>query len=54
MATNAARLYDFDLTALAPRAEQFGPTVAEMREPLLELPENPSQGLSRDFDTRAI
>ena len=27
-----------------PRAEQFGPTVAELQEPLLELPENPSQG----------
>ena len=54
LATNAAELYGFDLEALAPRAREFGPTVGELREPLTELPENPSQGLSRDFDTRAL
>lgn len=54
LAANAAALYGFDLDALAPLAAEYGPTVAELREPLTELPENPSQGLSRDFDTRAL
>jgi hypothetical protein len=54
LATNAAALYGFDLDRLADRALRFGPTVAEIREPLLEMPENPSQGLSRDFDPKAL
>jgi predicted TIM-barrel fold metal-dependent hydrolase len=54
LAVNAAELYGFDLDALAPLAEQFGPTVAEIAEPLTDLPENPSQGLSKDFDARAL
>jgi hypothetical protein len=49
LATNAAELYDFDLEALAPLAQQVGPTVAELAEPLTELPENPSQGLARGY-----
>ena len=47
LAANAAALYGFDLDALAPLAAQVGPTVAELAEPLRELPENPSQGLAR-------
>ena len=54
LAGNAADLYGFDLEALAPLATQFGPTVAELAEPLTEMPENPSQGLSKDFDARAL
>jgi predicted TIM-barrel fold metal-dependent hydrolase len=42
---NAATLYDFDIEALAPLAEQYGPTLAELRQPLLELPENPNRAL---------
>ena len=55
LAANAAELYDFDLDALAPLAPSSSarrsPSCAE---PLTELPENPSQGLCRDFDTRAL
>jgi hypothetical protein len=49
LGANAAALYGFDLDALAPLAQQVGPTVAELAEPLRELPENPSQGLSRGY-----
>jgi hypothetical protein len=38
-------MYGFDLDALAPPAEQFGPTVTELREPLTELPEQPNEAL---------
>ena len=44
---NAAALYGFDLEALAPLAEKYGPTVAELAEPLVELPENPNSALLR-------
>ena len=44
---NAAELYDFDLDALAPEAERVGPTVAEIAEPLTELPDNANQALRR-------
>ena len=44
---NAAKLYDFDLDALAPVAEQYGPTVAEIAQPLEELPENANIALIR-------
>ena len=42
---NAAKLYDFDLDALAPLAEQYGPTVEEIARPLDKLPENPNLAL---------
>ena len=44
---NAAKLYDFDLEALAPWAEKYGPTVEEIAQPLDELPENPNEPLLR-------
>ena len=44
---NAAELYGFDLEALRPAADQFGPTVAEIAEPLTELPDDPNQALRR-------
>ena len=47
LAENAAKLYDFDLDALAPLAEKYGPTVEELRRPLTELPENPNMALLR-------
>jgi predicted TIM-barrel fold metal-dependent hydrolase len=44
---NAAKLYDFDLAALKPAADKFGPTVGEVAQPLTELPENPNMALIR-------
>jgi len=45
LGANAAAFYDFDLAALQPLAARFGPTVAELDEPLTELPENPNEAL---------
>jgi predicted TIM-barrel fold metal-dependent hydrolase len=42
---NAAELYDFDVEALAPLAAEYGPTVAELEEPLTELPEGANRAL---------
>ncbi len=42
---NAAALYGFDLDALAALGNQFGPTVAEIAEPLVDLPEHPNEAL---------
>jgi predicted TIM-barrel fold metal-dependent hydrolase len=47
LAENAAALYGFDLPALAPLAERFGPTVEEIATPLRELPEHPNEALLR-------
>jgi hypothetical protein len=47
LAGNAAKIYDFDLDALRPAADKFGPTVAEIAKPLEALPENPNQALVR-------
>jgi len=44
---NAAKLYDFDMAALQPLADQYGPTVGEIAQPLTELPENPNMALIR-------
>lgn len=49
----AADLYGFDPDALAPLAARVGPTVSELAEPLLELPPNPSQGLTRGLTSTA-
>ena len=48
LAGNAADLYGFDLDALAPLAEQYGPTVAEVATPLERLPENANEALLRN------
>jgi predicted TIM-barrel fold metal-dependent hydrolase len=45
LATNAAALYDFDLSQLAALAVQHGPTVEEVSTPLERLPENPNEAL---------
>jgi predicted TIM-barrel fold metal-dependent hydrolase len=47
LAENAARLYDFDLAALAPLAAKFGPTVPEIARPLEALPAEPNEALLR-------
>jgi predicted TIM-barrel fold metal-dependent hydrolase len=47
LAGNAAKLYDFDLAALAPLAERYGPTVEEIGRPLDELPSEPNRALLR-------
>jgi len=44
---NTAELYGFDMEALRPAAEQYGPTVAEIAEPLEQLPANPNEALLR-------
>jgi predicted TIM-barrel fold metal-dependent hydrolase len=45
LATNAADLYGFDLDALAPVAAEHGPTVAEISQPVVDLPESPNEAL---------
>ena len=47
LAGNAAKLYGFDLDALAPLAAQYGPTVEELASPLTQLPEKPNAALLR-------
>ncbi len=43
----AASVYGFDLDALAPLAATFGPTVAEIAQPLEALPAEPNEALLR-------
>ena len=45
LAGNAADIYGFDLAALAPVAERFGPTVEELSTPLDRLPDHPNEAL---------
>ena len=45
LAGNAAALYGFDLDALDPFAERFGPLVSEIGQPLTTMPEEPNQAL---------
>jgi predicted TIM-barrel fold metal-dependent hydrolase len=45
LAGNAARVYGFDLDALAPLAATAGPTVEELATPLDRLPDNPNEAL---------
>jgi predicted TIM-barrel fold metal-dependent hydrolase len=47
LARSAADLYDFDLDALKPLADRYGPTVAELQQPLTELPDEPNEALLR-------
>jgi hypothetical protein len=54
LAGNAARLYGFDLDALAPLAAEFGPSVAEVAEPIDKIPEKQLQRLSDDMNPEAI
>ena len=54
LAGNAAKLYDFDLSALAPLAATIGPGVAEVATPIDAVPDKRLERLSADMDTRAI
>jgi predicted TIM-barrel fold metal-dependent hydrolase len=45
---NAAALYGFDLDALRPAADRWGPTVADVAEPLDALPEGANESLRRN------
>jgi hypothetical protein len=45
LAGNAAKLYGFDLNALAPLAQNAGPTVGEIARPLESLPDSPNEAL---------
>jgi len=54
LAGNAATLYDFDLAALAPIAAEHGPTVAEIAEPLTEMPSEPNDALKRGASGRKL
>ena len=45
---NAAKLYGFDLDALAPLVAEHGPTVEELSQPLTQLPEKPNSALRRN------
>jgi predicted TIM-barrel fold metal-dependent hydrolase len=47
LAENTASVYGFDLDALQPIADEYGPTVAELATPLTELPDNQSPAFSR-------
>ena len=52
LARTAASIYDFDLDALRPLAKQYGPTVAEIADPLTELPEEPNEALLKGVRRR--
>jgi predicted TIM-barrel fold metal-dependent hydrolase len=52
LSENAAALYDFDLDALAPLAQQVGPTVEEIAVPLDHLPDEPNEALLRSAGAR--
>jgi predicted TIM-barrel fold metal-dependent hydrolase len=52
LAENVAKLYDFDLTALAPLAAKVGPSVEEIATPLQSLPEDANQALRRGVVTQ--
>jgi predicted TIM-barrel fold metal-dependent hydrolase len=50
LAGNAAKLYDFDLAALAPLAAAHGPTVAELAEPLRQMPPDANDALLKSVE----
>ena len=54
LAGNAAGFYDFDLAAMDRLAARVGPTVAEIAEPLDEVPNKHLERLSDDMDAQAI
>ena len=53
LADTAAQLYRFNLDALAPLAQEYGPTVAEIAQPLTELPDPPNEALLKGRTRRA-
>jgi len=51
---NAAKLYGFDLDALAPLVAEHGPTVEELSHPLTELPEGANSALRRNAGEKIL
>lgn len=51
---NAAKLYDFDVAALQPLADRVGPTVADVKVPIDDVPDKEIERLSGDMDPKAI
>jgi predicted TIM-barrel fold metal-dependent hydrolase len=47
LSENAAKVYGFDLEALQPIADEYGPTVDEVATPLTVVPDNQSPAFSR-------
>ena len=47
LAGTAAELYGFDLDKLRPLAQQHGPKVSDISQPLTELPKGANQALQR-------
>lgn len=54
LAGSVATLYNVDLAALAPLAAQFGPTVNELKPPLLSLPENAHEALLKGARSESV
>jgi len=54
LSENAAKLYDFDLDALAPLAAKVGPTVAELSTPPEGNDEETLLAMSKDMDSEAL
>ena len=54
LSENVAKLYDFDLDALAPLGDKFGPTVDEIATPIDTVPEKQLARLSTDMDAKAL
>lgn len=52
LAGNAARVYHFDLDALAPLASTVGPTVSELCQRLITLPDEPNEALLKATGAR--
>lgn len=48
LSENQAKVYGFDLKALAPMGEKFGPTYKEVATPLKKLPDSPSPAFTRN------
>ncbi len=51
---NAARLYNFDLDALAPLAQKYGPTVEEIATPVEGKERGRGELMSKDMDSAAL
>jgi predicted TIM-barrel fold metal-dependent hydrolase len=54
LAGNAAELFDFDIAALQASADRYGPTVAELAEPLVTLPDDANAALTRGGSASGI
>ena len=48
LSENSAKVYKFDLDALAPLADLYGPTIDEAATPLTVMPESQSRAFQHD------